>query len=140
MLLPDTQPPSAQVKCRSLVQHLGADGQSCLTACFGGKIPAELNTDHETLNTFPTSIFTDPLSPQIATHWFFMRKQDQNKLIADFASALRTLAKNCDFGTIEDELLVNHFTARCYCTSMQLCSRKLLKLESSVACSLLYRR
>ncbi len=76
-LLPDTQKLPAQVKCWSLIQHLGADGRNRLCAVFAGKIPGQLDTDYESLHAILSSIFAESPNLQIAR--LFGRKQDASK-------------------------------------------------------------
>ncbi len=70
--------------------------------------------DCEVLQVILSSIFAEEMSLQIAKHCFFLRKQGPNKSIVDFASALWTLAIDCDFGTIEDELVTSQLFTGCY--------------------------
>ncbi len=90
--------------------------------------------DYEAVQAILSSIFAEEMSPRIARHWFLTRKQDPNESIVDFASALWTLAINCDFGMMEDEVLTSHLCASC-ChrnAKLKLLQQNATDFESSV--------
>ncbi len=119
-LLPDTQKFLVQVKCQSLVQHLGADGRNRLSNVFAGKIPVQLDTDYRSLRDILKSVFAEALNLRITRHCFFARKQGPSETITEFANALQMLAEHCNFGTIQDDLLTSQLYRGCYKENVQL--------------------
>ncbi len=125
---------SAEVKCWSLIQHLGIKGRDRLATVFTGKVPIELDEEYGILRAILSAIFVEVPSLRIARHQFFMQKQKANEVVMDFASILQTLTKDCNFGVMEDDLLTSQLcTGRYYQrVKLELLPQKTLDFESAV--------
>ncbi len=114
LALQEAQRPGAQkflpaIHCRSLFQHLGSEARRRLSEFFANNLPDVLDTDPALLRTVLYTIFAGKMDLHVARFCFFSRKQSSTETSAEFLSALRTIAMDCEFGGIGEEMVVVQF-------------------------------
>ncbi len=95
-LCPDPQKLPPMVRCRSLVQHLGAEARRRFVNTFDGHMPTELDTDYDQLCAALSTIFAPDSISRCHTDDLLMSPQ-QKTLINDTSikSALPVECSSC---------------------------------------------